>query len=436
MADDPDTSARLSRRHLLQSGTVGVAGLAIGGLVGNADAATLPGPSAFDVGTADHGKVELKPESAPTEAPGGKVSNALPPEQRVGFAVVGLGRLALEEIMPAFSQAKFAKPVALVSGSPDKARAVAAQYGIRQEAIHGYDRIGDLKDNPEVKVVYIVTPNALHHDEVIAAAAAGKHVLCEKPMAISSAQGREMVAACAKAGVKLMIAYRSQYQPHHRFIIEAARSGRYGRLKLIEAVNNQNQGELSQWRLKKALAGGGALPDVGVYCMNAARYITGEEPVEVTASLYSTPGDPRFREVEETVNFHLRFPSGVMASCTTSYGVHRWQRLFVHTDKAAFDLAHAFAYQGQQLTLAELDGEYEREGVVSIPPKNQFAAEIDHMAECVMYDRRPRTPGEEGVQDHVVIEAIYEAARTGQVVKLPEIKGLDVTRGPQLAQGE
>jgi predicted dehydrogenase len=359
----------------------------------------------------------------------------MPPGQRVGFAIVGLGRLSLEEILPAFGETKRARVVALMSGTPAKAKLVAEQYGIAPEAVYGYDEWDRLAQNPAVQAVYIVTPNAVHRGDVLAAAKAGKHVLCEKPMAASSAEARDMIAACAAAKVKLMIAYRCQYEPYNREVVRLARSGEFGRPRLIQAFNGQTTGLPQQWRLKKALAGGGALPDIGLYCLNGVRALTGEEPVSVTAQIHSPEGDPKFAEVEESVAFTLRFPSNLIAQCMTSYGVHESRRLQLHTEKADIDLQNAFAYRGQRLVIARPDGQVESQDTRILTPKNQFALEIDHMARCVQEDRRPRTPGEEGLQDQVLMEAIYEAARTGAPVKVGPPpgagSGLDVTRGPE-----
>jgi predicted dehydrogenase len=182
---------------------------------------------------------------------------ALAPEQRVGFAIVGLGRLALEEILPAFAQSMKAKPVALVSGSPEKLRTVAEQYGIKPEACYSYESFDQLRDNPEVKAVYIVLPNAMHRLYAERAAKAGKHVLTEKPMSVTSRDGQAMVDACKRAGVKLMVAYRVQYEPYNRRAKEFVRSGKYGRMVAYNGINTQTvapDGHL-QWRHKKAMAG-------------------------------------------------------------------------------------------------------------------------------------------------------------------------------------
>ncbi|KQT80606.1 Gfo/Idh/MocA family oxidoreductase [Methylobacterium sp. Leaf466] len=426
------SDSTLSRRRLIQAGSAAVTGVALGA----AAPARAAGPSRpADTGVVEDGRVTF-----PNWRGGGDITPPpppapMPPGERVGFAVVGLGRLSLEELLPAFAQTRKARVVALVSGSPDKARLVAGQYGIAPDAVYGYDDWERIAKNPAIRAVYVVTPNGLHREHVLAAAAAGRHVLCEKPMANSSAEAREMIAACEAAKVKLMIAYRCQYEPFNREVTRLARSGEFGKPRMIQAFNGQTTGLPEQWRLRKDLAGGGALPDIGLYCLNGVRALLGEEPVSVSARLHSTPGDKKFAEVEESVAFTLTFPSGVIAQCATSYGVHESRRLQVHTERGDIDLRNAFAYRGQRLVVSHPDGKVEARDERVLAQKNQFALEIDHMADCILSDRRPHTPGEEGLQDHVVMEAIYEAARTGAVVTVAPpagaAAGLDATRGPQ-----
>ncbi|KQU05643.1 oxidoreductase [Methylobacterium sp. Leaf469] len=427
----------VSRRNLLRAGGLTVTGAALGLGTGAAGAQGLPGPSVpADTGAVQGGKVMFPNWRGAGDRVPPPPPAPLPPAQRVGFAVVGLGRLSLEEILPAFGETKRARLAAVMSGTPAKARLVAEQYGVPADAVYGYDGWERLAQNPNVRAVYIVTPNGLHRDHVVAAAKAGKHVLCEKPMANSSAEAREMIEACAKANLKLMIAYRCQYEPYNREVTRLARSGEFGKPRLIQAFNGQTTGLPEQWRLRKALAGGGALPDIGLYCLNGVRALTGEEPVSVEASVYSPPGDPKFAEVEETVSFALRFPSGLIAQCMTGYGIHESRRLQLHTERADIDLRNAFAYRGQHLVVSHPDGAVESQDSRMLTAKNQFALEIDHMARCILDDRRPRTPGEEGLQDHVLMEAIYEAARSGRPVTVGpppgSAGGLDVTRGPEL----
>lgn len=390
----------------------------------------LPPPTTTDTGKTTGGKVEFPAWTAQTEKPSGNPPNPMPVDKRVGFAIVGLGRLSLENILPAFAGAKKSRPVALVSGSPEKAKTVAAQYGIKPEAIYSYDKFDNIKNNPDIAAVYVVLPNAMHKEFVLRAAKAGKHILCEKPMATSSADAKRMVEGCRDARRLLMIAYRCQYEPYNRKVIDLLRQQKYGAAKLIRAVNVQNMAAPEQWRLKRAMAGGGSLPDVGIYCLNAARYLTGEEPVEIYARIATTPNDPRFREVEETVSFSLRFPGGVIADCATSYGMHESRYLHVHTDSASFQLENAFAYEGQQLRVSHRDGRAESIDQMRLSQKDQFALEIDHMADCILNNRKPHTPGEEGVQDHLLMEAIYKAAATNRPVSLPKVERKDVTRGP------
>lgn len=391
---------------------------------GTADGKRLPAsgsarpPSEIDRGGVQDGKVEFinwrgeadRPEPAPP-APQA-------PEKRVGFAIVGLGRLALGQILPAFAGSLYAKPVALVSGSPDKAKAVAAQYGIGQESVYGYEQIEALADNPHVQAVYIVTPNGLHLEQVRAAARAGKHVLCEKPMASTSEQARQMIKACDEAGVRLMIAYRCQYEDFNSAAAQLVQSGELGRVRLIEATNAQAQGPDGQWRLDAALAGGGALPDIGLYCLNGVRSMLGEEPIEVYAQVVNPQGDPRYAQVEETMSFMLRFPSGAIANCATSYGAHETKDMRLRLEKGWIEIENAFAYKGQRLRVARRKGSLESVEELRVGAGNQFSLEIDHFAQCLQTGKAPRTPGEEGLQDHRLMEAIYQSARENRPVRI------------------
>ncbi len=308
-----------------------------------------------------------------------------------------------------------------MSGSPEKLAQVAGQYGIAADACYAYEDFDSLSRNPEVQAVFIALPNALHRPFVERAAKAGKHVLCEKPLAMDAVEARAMADACADAGVKLMVAYRIHHQPHHQRVREIVRQGSYGRLVALHAVNVQtcHASAAQQWRHKRAAAGGGALPDIGLYCLNTARYIVGEEPIEVFAHLHSPADDERFQEVEETVEFLLHFPSGLTAHCSCSYGAreNKWQRL--ELEHASIDMPNAFDYQGQRLVISHRRGDDVALEDVVIAPVNQFMAEIDHFAVCIREDRVPATPGEEGLRDHLLMEAIYRSAELGRPVRVP-----------------
>jgi predicted dehydrogenase len=358
----------------------------------------------------------------PTEAKSEKPEKTEPPGdpwgERVGVAIVGVGRISVNEMLPAFAQSKHAKPVALVSGDRAKALKVAHQYNIPESAVLDYKSFDKLASMPEVQAVYIALPNSMHAEYTVRAARAGKHVLCEKPMANSVAECQQMIEACRKAGKKLMIAYRSQYEPLDRALVKMIRDKKLGTLKEFISVNSQNMGDPQHWRLKRALAGGGALPDVGLYCLNAARFLSGEEPVEVTGNVWSTPGDARFREVEESCQFVLRFPSGFIASCSTSYAAHKSQMFRLNGSEAWAEMNPAYAYNGIRLKVSRVVEGKEQGSDIAADDKNQFAAELDHFAQCIQQDKEVHTPGEEGLQDQRIMEAIYESARTRRPVKL------------------
>ncbi len=380
------------------------------------------------IGSVQGGKVELPPLDAPSEKPK-EMEQPLPKEKRVGYAIVGLGHLALGEILPAFGQCKKSKVTALVSGNRGKALTVARQYGVSEKNLYDYTSYDSLKDNPEVDVIYIVLPNGLHAEYTIRGAKAGKHILCEKPMANSVKECEDMIAACQEANRKLMIAYRIQYEPNNAEIKRLIRSGKYGNVKYITATNGQNIGDPTQWRLNKKLAGGGSLPDVGIYCLNTIRYLLGEEPVEVFGQTYSTPNDPRFKEVEESVLFQMRFPSGVLASCTSSYGHHESRNYRVYAENAYMGMDPAFPYKGLKMYMSSTEGDKEVYQTPILSEQNQFALEMDHMSDCVLGDHIPYTRGEEGLQDQRIMEAIYASAKGKVPVTLPSYQGLDVFRG-------
>ena len=374
--------------------------------------------------------IKLSSLDDPSEQEKPPVPTFMKPDERIGYAVIGLGHLTLNQILPAITQCKKAKLVALVSGDAGKAANVAAQYGLNPKNIYNYQNYDTIKDNKDVQAVYIVLPNGMHEEFVIRSAKAGKHVLCEKPMATSSKEAQNMIDACKAASVKLMIAYRIQYEPKNKFVKEWVRSKEKGNTKLIEMVNTQNIGDPTQWRLNKKLAGGGSLPDIGLYCLNTARYLLGEEPVWVKATTYSTPNDPRFKEVEEVVLWQMGFPSGALANCSTSYGVHETRRYKCVTDKgASMGLNPAFPYKGLMIEGEYAEGKNLFRHYPAIPDHDQFAPQMDHFAECITKNQTPFTPGEEGLQDHKIMEAIYQSAKEGKRIDLEHVDKLDAFRG-------
>jgi len=337
-----------------------------------------------------------------------------PPGKKLGWAIVGLGSLSIHQILPAFDKCEKSKVAALVSGHADKANKLAQRYGVASKNIYNYQNYDSIKDNPEVDIIYIVLPNGMHAEYTVRGFQAGKHVLTEKPMANTPAECQQMIDAARKADRKLMVAYRCRYEPYNVEAIRIARAHELGPTKVILADAGWKIGDPTQWRLNKKLAGGGSLMDIGIYALQAARYLSGEEPVEVNAAMYTTPNDPRFKEVEETINFQLRFPSGILANCTSSYG-YAWQSHYrVVGTEGWLEMDPATVYNGLRMKVF-------RNGVLEerfLPVRDHFALEMDHMSACVMENKEPLTPGEEGLRDLKVMMAIYEAAKTEKTVKL------------------
>ncbi len=410
----------LSRRNFLRSASGALAG-----------AAALAGGAAGQAGKPNQqNEVQLSQIHASDEKPEKAPGPFLPPNRRVGFAIVGLGRLSLNQILPAFGHSDYCKPTALVSGDRAKALKIAAQYGIPESNITDYAGYETLRDMPGVDIIYIVLPNAMHREFVVRGAKTGKHILCEKPMATSLAECQEMIAACRQANVKLMVAYRQQYDLVNRTLEKAVRDGKLGKVKSIVASNSQDMSDPTQWRLNKKLAGGGCMPDVGIYCLNAARFLSGEEPDEVLATVIQPKDDPRFREVESRCEVIARFPSGMTANFTSSYDVHRSTFLRMEGTEAFAEMSPAFGYHGAKLRFSKLQDGAETEMQPAIEDKDQFALEMDHMAQCVLNNTQPRTPGEEGLRDQQITDAIYKSAATGRSIKVPPPSGS--TRGPAL----
>lgn len=368
-------------------------------------------------------------DETPARAPAGRAAAAgdvplAPPDKQppnlklpevvtknVGWAIVGLGQLALEEILPAFAEAKYAKPAALVSGHADKAKQVAAAYDIDSKSIYNYENYDQIAENKDVDVIYIVLPNSMHAEYTIRGFKAGKHVLCEKPMAASVEECQRMIEAGRAAKKQLMIAYRLRYEPFNKKAIEICRE-ELGPIKTFAAGNGQDV-KAPNIRLSAKLAGG-PVGDVGVYCLNAARYCLGEEPIEVSAMEHWPKDDPRFREVPESVAFTLRFPSGAIAHCDCSFGSAENRFYRVLGTKGHIEMSPAFSYNSLQLSQTDETGTKR----LKFKEVNHFAAEMDHFSECVLSDKDCRTPGEEGLADMRVIEAIHEAAKTGKTVRV------------------
>ena len=333
-------------------------------------------------------------------------------EQRkpLGFALVGLGSLSTNQIAPALQKTRNCRLAGIVTGTPAKAERWKAQYGIPARSVYNYQNMESMSDNKDIDVVYVVTPNALHAEHTIKAARAGKHVLCEKPMEISVERCEAMIAACRKAGRQLAIGYRCQFEPHHLECVRLARTKEFGALQKIEAAFGFTIGDPAQWRLNRALSGGGPLMDVGIYTVQTARMLTGQEPLRVRART-SEPTDPvKFKGVEEAMTFGLEFPGGVFLQSSTSY-IANVNGFRATAERGSFGMAPAYNYDGNRGFRS--DGKelrYEEPDV--------FALEMDDFARSIMAGKRSKVSGEEGLKDMKILMALYESARTGAAVNI------------------
>jgi predicted dehydrogenase len=339
--------------------------------------------------------------------------------KKIGFAVMGLGQLGLGQIVPAFKETKLAKLTALVSGHPDKAKKVAEENGVDAKNIYNYDNFDKIKENDQVDVVYVVLPNNMHSEFVVRAAEAGKHVLCEKPFELTVEKCRAAIDACKKNNRKLQIGYRLMYEPNNLALVETVAKKEIGELKQLEcgagfSIGDPRTTPSAAWRLKQDMAGGGCLMDIGIYSLSAARYISREEPVEVQAMTFANRSDIRFKEVEEHCNFQLRFPSGVLATCTSSYscGMNRFRAI---GSRGWAECEPALSYRGVKFRKSPRGGQAEEP---DLGDPNQFATEMDDLARCIIENKEPKASGEHGLRDVRIMLAIYEAAKTGKTVKL------------------
>jgi predicted dehydrogenase len=326
-------------------------------------------------------------------------------------AIMGLGGYA-SRVAEAMQDCKKAKITGVISGTPSKIKDWQKKYNIPEKNCYNYSNFDAIKDNAEIDAVYVITPNALHREQVIRVAKAGKHAICEKPMAVNAAEAQEMVDACKKANVKLLIGYRMHLEPKTLEIIRLRKEGTFGKILFFQGLSGFRIGDPTQWRLNKKLAGGGAMMDIGIYSINGSRYMVGEEPVWVTAQ--ETKTDPiKFKEgVDETIQFQLGFPSGAVASCLSTYSMNHLDSFFLDGDKGFAELKPATGY-------GPIEGRTSA-GELNFAHVTHQTVQMDEMAEMILNGKQPVVPmdGVEGVKDMKIIDAIYQAVKTGKKVPL------------------
>jgi predicted dehydrogenase len=324
---------------------------------------------------------------------------------KLGIALMGLGKYSRDQLAPALRETEHCYLAGLVSG--DKAKMVQwqKQYNLPDDACFTYETFDQIRNNESIDAVYVVLPNALHAEWTIKAAEAGKHVICEKPMAVTVEECDRMMAACRQAGRLLSIGYRLHFEPHNKELMRLGQEKALGDVTLIEA--DHGLADAQGWRIQKALAGGGPLMDVGIYCVQAARYVTGLEPVAVTAQEGFKHHPEKFVDVEESIVWQMEMPNGIVAKCTASYS-HKTNRLRVEAERGWVELEPAYAYSGIKGKTAA--------GELPLPQVNQQALQMDDFATCVKEGRPTSVSGEEGRQDVKILSAIYKAMETGERV--------------------
>lgn len=343
--------------------------------------------------------------------------------RQIRYAVVGLGHLAQSAILPAFKSAANSRLVALVSGDPKKQKKLAAKYKI--DRVYAYDQYDQcLADG--VDAVYLVLPNHLHKEYAVRAAQAGVHVLCEKPMAVSSQDCEAMIRTAADHHVKLMIAYRLHFEESNLDAVHAAEQGTLGDVRIFTSEFTQQVAE-SNIRNNPISEGGGPLYDMGVYCINAARYLLRAEP-EVVFAVAASNGEPRFRESGEMVSAVMRFPAERLGSFTCSFGSADMSRYSLIGTKGTLTADPAFDYAVPLKQHLTIDG---KRNSRKYPKRDQFAPELIYFSDCILNDKEPEPSGLEGLADVRIIEAIYESVRTEKPVKVP---ALPQKRQPELEQ--
>lgn len=321
-------------------------------------------------------------------------------------AIMGLGSYG-NRVADAMRSCTKAKLTGVISGTPAKIKEWQTKYGIEEKNCYNYDNFHHIKDNPDIDAVYIITPNALHHPHCLGVASAGKHVICEKPMAINPVQGREMVEACNNANVKLLVGYRMHFEPKTLEIVRMRNAGEFGKILFFESLSGFRYGGNTNWRLDYSLSGGGAMMDMGIYAVNGARYMIGEEPLWVTAQEVKNRPDIFGEGIDETITFQMGFPGGAVSSCLSTYSMSHLDRFFLNGEKGFAELQPSTGY-------GPIEGRSFKGPIIATHITHQ-TVQMDEMADIILRGKQPIIPvdGEEGLKDLVIMQGIYEAVKSG-----------------------
>jgi predicted dehydrogenase len=329
-------------------------------------------------------------------------------KEKLGVALVGLGRYSEGQLGPALKETKHCYLAGVVSGDAEKCEEWRTKYDLKDQSLYSYDNFDTIAGNDDIDIVYVVLPNAMHAEYVVRAAQAGKHVICEKPMATSVEDCRKMLDACQKANVKLSIGYRLHFDRFNKEMMRLGQDLVFGPVEKI-ILDDSMKMEEWEWRLDCALAGGGPLMNNGVYCVQAAIYITGELPLSVSAEFMPVTRPSLFKTVEEGIRWDMEFPGGKNAMCESSYAKDG-NLMRAEALRGWFQLEPAYEYEG-------LKG-HTSEGPMKFESINQQAAQMDDFALCIKENSDSKLPGEMGMRDVEIMMAIYESARSGKRIKL------------------
>ena len=335
----------------------------------------------------------------------------------VGYAVLGLGSIAEVAVLPAFRKSKKSRVVALVSHDLGRARKMGKKFGVKD--CFTYDDYDRCLSHPGVDAVFIASVNGAHAEQTVRAAAAGKHVLCEKPMANSVEDCRRMVEACRTNQVRLMIAYRKYFEPGSVALKKLVTSGKLGSLRHIFSTYTEivDPVKARHWQLNPHLAGGGSLMDIGIYCVNTMRWLAGSSPLDATAHAW-TDDPKRFRGVEDSIAFRLTHPGGLICQGTSSYSAMAASFVQVHGDKGWAALNPAFAFEEERRLFGKIQGRWFEQKFKVI---DEFVLELDAFADAIRRRRDPEPDGMEGVRDIATVEAVYRSARENRTVSIEPV---------------
>lgn len=328
-------------------------------------------------------------------------------QQKIRYAVVGLGYIAQVAVLPAFANAKGNSVLtALVSGDPEKLKKLGKQYKVDKQYL--YSQFEDCLKKGDVDAVYIATPNSYHRNIMETAAKFGVHVICEKPMAVTTEDCLSMIQAAKKNHIRLMVAYRLHFEAANLNAIKIAHSGTLGDLKIFNSVFTMEVKDKKNIRLQDSAHGGGPLYDIGIYCINAARYLFKSEPIEVFA----------MSDSKLEVSVVMKFTENRLANFTISFAAFGSADYDLIGTKGRIRLEDAYHYANDMILKV-----YDDKKIVTkkFRSRDQFAAELIYFSDRIQNNKEPEPSGEEGLIDIKIIEALLLSLDIGYPIPLGDL---------------